>query len=718
MPRQRKTTSQHPGLSALWSPSPRVALLTLSMLTLLVYARALSYPFTNWDDDMLVLRNPQVQQLGSAFDFAPGKTYQPIRVLSYAIDYKLWGFEPIGYHAVNLALHLGAVLLLWSFLRRWLPKTVDAEGVALLVALLFAIHPVNVESVAWIASRKYGLLAVFTMLALHATQRGWWIRAAIACWLALWSSPFAIVLPLVLSALAWRRPRFRFAALLLAITGVGAGAPILLGLFGDGGAAVATPESRSGLLAMLQVIPDYLRNLLLPFWLSAKYPYALLFAKALIGAALVAAVVWGLKRSWQAGHRLPLLGTAWAAIWWAPVSNLVPTSTAMADRYLYLPAIGLFLVLAWSLDCGLRNGRLRPGPTRIVLGTFLGCLLVLGVLRVGVWSSSLTLWENANARTPDDPIVLNNLADALETAKRGDEAEPYFRRAIEIWEAHPGAHMGLGTFLLRRGRVAESVPHLQRAVELAPDRPRAWGNLGISRRELGDAAGAVQAFGQAVALAPDSFEFHKDLGLAQAASGDLKAAAATFQALSEGTGNPAGLLESAQQFSAKLDHAAALPYYQAAVAMAPQNADAYDGLGACLLELGRHAEARQHLDKALALAPGHLTAREHIGICHAAQGQFAEAEAIFAALVAEQPQRARAHRLLGMAQREQSKNAAAANSMATAGRTAQQPDWLLMAAEFQILAGDSAAAAALAREALALNPAHAGAKALLARLQP
>jgi protein O-mannosyl-transferase len=680
----------------------------LIVLTLLVHVRALPYPFTNWDDDMLVLRNSQVQQPSNIFAFSPGKTYQPIRLLSYVIDYKLWGFNPIGYHLVNLLLHLGTVLLLWAFLRRWLPDKVDAEAIALLVALLFAIHPVNVESVTWIASRKYGLLALFSLLAMHAMLRGWAIAAALACGLAAMSSPFGIVLPLILLALGLRTPQFRMLVIALAVVMVPITYGIFVGLFGDGGAAVEAPQVASGpvmaVSTMLKVIPDYLLNLTLPCWLSAKYPYVLGHSpRALLGLAILGATGWGLWRSWKAGWRLPVLAMAWAIVWWAPVSNLVPTSTSIADRYLYLPAIGLFLCAAWALDCGLRTGRLKPALTRQILVVYLLCLSFAAHVRVTIWSSSTMLWHNTNLRTPDDPIVLSNLADALEQAKRGDEAEPYFRRAIEIWEAHPGAHLGLGTFLLRRNRLAESAPHLARAVELAPQKARAWGNLGICRRELGDDAGAVLAFQQAVARAGGSFEFHKDLGLAQAAAGDVAGAGATFKALSAGTGQNAGLLEAARLWSSRLDHARALPFYEAAVQLPPEDPDALDGLGSCLLELGRHAAARQHLNAALALSPGMVTAREHLGISHAAQGEFSRAEAMFAALVREQPQRSRSHRLLAMAQREQNKFAAAANSMAKAGRLAQQATWLLQAAEFAAAGGKNDLAEDLRREAQAVG---------------
>jgi tetratricopeptide (TPR) repeat protein len=353
---------------------------------------------------------------------------------------------------------------------------------------------------------------------------------------------------------------------------------------------------------------------------------------------------------------------------------------------------------------------------RVLLPAYLLTLVLTASLRVGVWADSVSLWTATATINGDDPIVQSNLADALESAKRGDEAEAHFWRAIEIWDAHPAAHLGLGTFLLRRNRIAESATHLERAVELAPQQAGAWGNLGICRRELGDAAGAVRAFQEAVARGDGSLEFHTDLGLAQAAAGDLAGAASTFKALSAGTGENAGLLEAAQLWSKKLEHARALPYYQAAVMLAPQDPEGLDGLGACLLELGRHAEARTHLNAALALAPGHVGAREHLGICCAAQGRFAEAEAVFAALVEEQPQRAHGHLLLAMAQRERQQFAAAANSMARAGRLAKQPAWLVQAGEFHVLGGATAAARALAQEALLMSPGFVPAQGLLAKL--
>ena len=186
----------------------------LVLLCLLTFANSLSGEFLNWDDDSLVTQNPHIRSLsgeaiGRMFSEPIGYTYQPLRLLSYAIDYRLWGDQPFGYHVVNLLLHSAATVLLFLTLRLILCELrKGGEGndqIALFAAALFAIHPVNVESVAWIASRKYGLLATFGfgafycfLRALRSSQIPWLVGAAVGVILAALSSPFAVVLPLLM----------------------------------------------------------------------------------------------------------------------------------------------------------------------------------------------------------------------------------------------------------------------------------------------------------------------------------------------------------------------------------------------------------------------------------------------------------------------------------------------------------------------------------------
>ena len=340
------------------------AILGLLGLVLLIYGQTLGFDFSNWDDPALVLKNPAIRSLGvDTFVPKPGQAYQPIRVLSYAIDYAIWGLDsPGAFHFTNLLLHASATILLFLALQRMLPllrgpRPTDAK-LALLVAALFAVHPVNVESVAWVASRKYVLLANFAFLAFYGycrSGRKWPILVPVATLLAILASPFGIVIPALLLLFEICRASDRKPARTLPAWGVFlVMAPILwwaLVSAGAHGERVATSgEARANLWTMLRCLFDYARMLLLPFDLNNKYvdilqpsPWS---AKVLLSIVALGSLFAWAWRGFRAGKRLPLFCVGWFFLTWAPVSNLVPISTTMADRYLYLPAVGVFLGLA------------------------------------------------------------------------------------------------------------------------------------------------------------------------------------------------------------------------------------------------------------------------------------------------------------------------------------------------------------------------------------
>ena len=278
-----------------------VAAVGLILVSLAIYAQTASFEFTNWDDPMLIVENRAVRSLSPAavadmFTPKPGQTFQPLRVLSYAVDYQLWGgYSARGIHLVNVLLHTLASLLLygaiWSFLEAD-PGRRQAGG--WLCAGLFLAHPVNVESVAWCASRKYGLLAVFCFASLwlficgvrKSSNLPLLISSFVCFVLALLSSPFAIVLPPILMLILYTREpglsplpiltKYRAAwipyvvAFLLAVPALA----FLLVRSSDGGISTDyhTGSPMHTFLSMMRVFTDYLRNLAAPFWLNNRYP--------------------------------------------------------------------------------------------------------------------------------------------------------------------------------------------------------------------------------------------------------------------------------------------------------------------------------------------------------------------------------------------------------------------------------------------------------------
>jgi tetratricopeptide (TPR) repeat protein len=584
------------------------AIAGIAVLTLLVYARGIGGDFTNWDDPNLVQENPAIRSLapGAVIDmFTPraGESYQPLRVFSYAIDYKLWGLRPAGYHAMNILLHALAACLLFLALRSALPKLRTphklAPHAALLGALLWALHPVNVESVAWIASRKYVLLGNFAFLAWLAFSDGrrWTAYSATLC--AILSSPFGIALPPLLvlydyccseqrDPRAFVRESWRHHLALLVILAILL--PILWWVLVVGDArGERTAVEGVGLwstgLTMLRVLVDYARNLILPLWLNAKYVNhidGLGSPKVWLGLLGLCGIGWACWRAWKKDDKLPLFMAAWFFIAWAPVSNIVPISTTMADRYLYLPIVGLCAGFALLLGRWPRSG-----------GVSVAIFAILAFLRVGVWQNSETLWSDSLAKDESNAVAHCNLGRALEKRQAKQEAIECYLRAIQLDPNEPGIHSNIGHLLNTDGRYHEAIPHLQRALALNADFTPGLINMGNALSEIGRAAEALPYLKKAVAM--------QDSGANR---------------LSYGT----GLLRAGQ-------HQAAIAEFQAAIQRSPQLTEAHNNVGVALINLKRHDEAIPWFESALAVDPGYVVAVHNIANAHHAMGRHQQAVA-------------------------------------------------------------------------------------------
>jgi tetratricopeptide (TPR) repeat protein len=568
MVKRRRTPAEQSGILLRKIEDSRFRLIAISgliLLTLATFANTLPNQFVNWDDHALVVNNPATKSLnpGAVVEiFTPrlGKTYQPIRVLSYAIDNALWGLNPIGYHVVNTALHALASVLLFLFLCRALPALSPAAPershrlVAISAALLFAIHPINVEAVTWMSSRKYGLLAVFAFAAFLAFAHGRRWLALVATVFAMLSSPFGIILPPIFLLYDFCRGQ-RLRALLtvhwpLIVLEV-AMLPLLLVLLtdsGGGGVMIDYPELSLGerLLTMMRCLSDYSRNLICPLWLNARYPHvatsSLGEAKVLWGIVILVAAVVFTWRRWKAGDRLIPFCAGWAFIAWLPVSNLVPISTFMADRYLYLPAVGIFIAVAFGVEQLTRNAK---DPRRLIaLVVIPVALAIVTIRRNADWRNSLTLWE-ASVRiemsgvsltmlgssheevqdvasaldayrraleiAPDYPGANNNLGALLYTAGELEKALPYFRRAVDLQENYPDALYNLGSTLSDLGQPEEGEPYLRTVLELEPKRAGAYNNLGLILKNRGESADATAHFRRAIEYDPELPAAHYNL---------------------------------------------------------------------------------------------------------------------------------------------------------------------------------------------------------------
>jgi tetratricopeptide (TPR) repeat protein len=595
----------------------------LILLILLVYGRSFGYGFVDFDDPDLLLNNPAVLSVDIGTIFSPemGKTFQPLRVLSYAIDHALWGFKPAGYHVKNTLLHALAALFLLLFLNRLLPllrstsSSTENRTLAIAVSLLFALHPVSVESVAWVTSRKYGLLGVSTFLSLwlfcEFRKRGavgWLIGAVIAALAAAMSSPFGVVMPaliVMLDRVHRKRPDWRVClpfilCLLVAI-------PLL------SNAAVTGPDTDYDVIKTsagiwwlpqtLAVAGIYLRNLLLPLWLNASTVNHVDFARQAVWIAVAAAGIayyaWWAIRSYRAGTLLPAFCGLWMLVILAPVSGFVPISTLYADRYLYLPQIGFWLLLGHLLLPRLPRRALLPVAGAVVLAMVIG-----SGNRCGIWKDSTALWSDCVAKDDRNFRAHSSLASAYGDAGDFDRALTHFEAAIERNPKDAFAYYNLGLMFVQQGEHARARDQFLQAEKLRPDKVDVLVNLGAVHRDLGEWEPAIHYASEALSRDASLLAPWVHRGSAYLALGQTEAAQKDFEA---------------------------------AIARDANSANAHFGLGGLHMSQGRLPAAIASYKKAAILKPEEFGIHTNLGNAYFKAGQLENAVASYRQAVAIQP---------------------------------------------------------------------------------
>ncbi|MDD5628570.1 MAG: tetratricopeptide repeat protein [Elusimicrobia bacterium] len=468
------------------APKSWVLALLLGALVFAVFWPALTHGFVNLDDWYYVTGNARVRGglslsfLGWALRAVEADNWYPLTFVSHALDVELFGLAPWGHHLTNLLLHAANAALLFLALRR---MTRDAWRSAF-AAAVFAVHPLQVESVAWVAERKNLLSSFFILAAVwgyarwaERPGRGRYAAVLLAFAAAVLSKAVAVVLPCLLLLLDyWPLGRWRrgWRALLAekwpffaAAAAAGTAALLHARL-----APLAELPLRLRLGNALVSCALYLRKALWPSGLSVHYPYyldaitlpAVLAALLLLGAVTAAAV--------RLRSRRPALLAGW--LWFlaalAPMSGLVQVGDrAMADHYAYLPLAGLAVMAAWALPAG--------RATAWAGAALLPVLMAGSGLQLRYWRDSVVLWQRALSVDPRDPVALRYLGLAFHEQGRYADAACEYRRALELDPGFAEAHNNLGAALAAQGDLAGAERHLRRALELAPDYAKARDNL-------------------------------------------------------------------------------------------------------------------------------------------------------------------------------------------------------------------------------------------------
>ena len=473
MPKVQKPAAKTPKPAA--KPRPRADLwICLLLLAAIfgVYAQSRHFAFVNYDDPDYVTANPHVRQ-GITADGAlwaltstEAANWFPVTRLSHMLDVQLFGMDAGWHHLVSVLIHAVASVLLFLFLMR----ATGARSPSAFVAFVFALHPLHVESVAWVAERKDVLCALFWFLALWAYVRGWRALVIVAFVLGLMSKPMIVTLPLTLLLLdVWplkRGLRVREKLPLFALAA--AGAVVTIVVQRAGGAV-----NPAALFGLGNALVSYVVYVAKTFWLAGlavfyPYPAQLALWRVALAVTALAAMSWQVVRLYRVR---PYLAVGW--FWFlgtlVPVIGIVRAGEqARADRYMYVPMIGLAVMIAWGgADLLRRWPRLR---TALAIGACAACAGAAWA-QAGYWRNSETLFAHALEVTTDNYIAEHNLGTYLtDQPGRLPEAVAHLERAVHLEPQSGQAHSDLGIALAGTpGRLEDAIAEFRTAMRLRPD---------------------------------------------------------------------------------------------------------------------------------------------------------------------------------------------------------------------------------------------------------
>ncbi len=528
------------------------------LLTILVYFPALRGGFI-WDDDLHLTNNPLIKSSAGFYQFwsAIEKQVWPVSNASLWLEWRLWGMNPTGYHVTNLILHIVETLLIWAILRK-----LSIPG-AFLAAMIFAVHPVNVESVAWIAQRKNLLAMLFFLLAILCYLKGdspsplpqsrlsplmadrwYWLSFSMFV-LGMFGKGSVVVLPVLLLGIIWWRrmgtvPIFASAKMglspsvsrrdLLRIAPFFLVAVILTGVnlrfqtyIIDGEIRYASFIQR--LLGAGGVVWFYLYKALLPLNLVFVYPEwhieagNLLWWLPLVAAVVVTMVLWRYRAGWS---RPFLFAWGYFCVALVPVMGFANVYfmirySLVADHYQHIAIIGVIALVAAGF--GNWHARLRGG---VYWAATAVAIMAVGAITFLTWQQCeqyrdvLKLYQVTLEKNPDCLLAHINLGVALVKTGRPQEAIEHYRQALRINPDFPSAHNNLGNVLFKLGRVQEAIKHYQQALQFKPDLTEAYSNLGGALVKAGHLKEAIKCYQQALLLEPEFTEIHYNLAEAYA----------------------------------------------------------------------------------------------------------------------------------------------------------------------------------------------------------
>lgn len=614
----------------------------LAALPLIVYIQIRNYEFIGFDDGAYVSENPHVitglSWENICWAFKPVSTdvsgnWHPLTWLSLMLDAEVFGQSPRGFHLTNLALHIANTLLLFALLR----MMTGFEWESAFVAAVFSVHPLHVESVAWIAERKdvlsmfWGLIAMLCWTRFVQRGRRCWMNWSLLAYaLCLMSKQMLVTLPCLLLVLDyWPLQRLtengnskalwkRWSTLALEKLphfAIGIAFCIIAWLSQDRGQAMQTLEDYpldTRLLNAMIVYVLYLGQTIWPAGLSVFYPYpqhSLLAEAAISSLLLIVITVRAVRMRRQ--HPYVISGWLWYLGTLVPVIGVVQIGVQrMADRYTYFPMTGILIAVVWLISNWCRGNSTKA---TIVSGTGIVVVLALSVCawkQASRWQNTLTLFQHA--MTVEDS-ALSRVKVGYEYVTEGDfwEGTRHFRRALEIDPEYVNAHSCLGNAALSQRRLPEAAEHFRRAISLDPDFVEAQYNLGIVLAMQGQMTEAITHYLETLRVEPDHVDANVNLGIVYCFEKRFEEAERYFrQALSINPRSSQAHFNLAIMLSEAGKTDAALSHMHEVLKNEPNNWQMHLKTGELYLSKGDHELAVRHANEAVRLNPNALDAQK------------------------------------------------------------------------------------------------------------
>ena len=571
----------------------------LAVVTLAIYAQVAGHQFITLDDDVYIKDNPMVNRgvtlsrITWAFTTFHQANWHPLTWISHMIDSQVFGMNAGGHLFVNALIHVANTSLLFWFLLR----TTHARWPSALVAALFALHPLHVESVAWAAERKDTLSTFFGLLSLiayaryaEAPSRKWYAWTAIALLLGLMAKPVLVTWPFVMLLLDyWPFRRFQaseerdrwsaFRGIVLEkipLFAIAAASCVITFIAQARGGTVRTFADAPVTLRLSNALVSYAKYFLLTFWpndLAVYYPFAPAGIPLwqIIGAALLLIGITAFCISQRKIRPYLIVGWLWFVGTLIPVIGLVQVGgQTMADRYFYIPSIGLFIAIVFGVANIAQTGRVAWAFSVATIAVVLLVLATLTNAQLHRWRDSATLFQHTLAVTPPNFPIEYNLAHVLGEQGKYDEAAAHFQNALQIKPDFFDGLLNMGVTRAQQGQIGEAIEYYQRAIAVQPDSAKAHAELGVALARQNRMEAALDELNKASDLAPNDADVHTNLGLVLARLGKVQDA-----------------IDELHQ----------------AVWFKPDSAEAHNNLGLVLLASGKPRESIPEFEAALRLKP-------------------------------------------------------------------------------------------------------------------